>query len=101
MSSKTVTLEVNGSAVPLSFFVQAFFDKVLDGMVGALESTCTVDTLELKAGVDEITLTVNDSPISLNEFVRQIVRKTAQGMVESLRGINNVDTFPIRIAGGR
>jgi hypothetical protein len=101
MSSKTVTLEVNGSNVPLSFFVQTYFDRVLDGMAGALENTCPVETLDLKAGTDDIALTINDSPISMNEFVRNIVRRTAQGMIASLRGVEGIKTFTIRIGSGK
>ena len=101
MSSKTITLEVNGINVPLSFFVQTFFDQVLDGMVGALESACPVETLKLEARADDIALTINDSPINMNEFVRNIVRKTAQGMISSLRGIAEIKSFTISIGSGK
>ncbi|MEN8614456.1 hypothetical protein ABFB09_04120 [Dehalogenimonas sp. THU2] len=101
MSSKVVTLDVNGNDVLLSFFVQTFFDKVLDGMVGALESACQVETLELKAGAGDTTLTVNGTSISMNEFVRTAFRNTTRGMISSLRGIDKIDTFIIRIGGGK
>jgi len=101
VSSKTVALNVNGQDVPLSFFVQTYFDRVLDGMAGALESTCVVDTLKLEARPEDIDLTINGSPINMNEFVRSIVRKTAEGMVGSLRGVAAIKTFTINIGSGK
>jgi len=101
MSSKTVTLNVNGSDVPLSFFVQTYFDRVLNGMAGALDSTCTVETLKLEAAAEVIVLTINGSLIDMNEFVRNIIRKTAEGMIASLRGIDQVKTFTISIGSGK
>ena len=101
MSSKTVTLNVNGSDVPLSFFVQTYFDRVLDGMAGALESTCVVETLKLEAAADAFTLTINGSLVNMNEFVTKIIRKTAEGMIGSLRGISEIKTFTISIGSGK
>ena len=101
MSSKTVTLNVNGSDVPLSFFVQTYFDRVLDGIAGALESTCIVETLKLEATANAFTLTINDTPINMNEFVGNIIRKTAEGMIGSLRGITEIKTFTIGIGRGK
>ncbi len=101
MSSKTVTLNVNGNDVPLSFFVQTYFDRVLDGMAGALESTCVVETLTLEAGAEDFSLTINGSPVSMNEFVRNIIRKTAEGMISSLRGISEIKNFSISIGSGK
>jgi hypothetical protein len=101
MSSKTVTLKVNGGDVPLSFFVQTFFDRVIDGMVGALEATCPVETLTLESEADAITMTVNGAPVAMNEFVHHIVHNTALGMVTSLRGVDNVRSFTISIAAGK
>ncbi len=101
MSSKTVTLEVNGDDVPLSFFVQTFFDRVLDAMVGALEATCPVETLTLESKGETVTMMLNGSPVAMNEFVYHIVRNTALGMVTSLRGIEKVETFSIRISAGK
>jgi len=101
MSSKTVTLSVNGSEVLLSFFVQTYFDRVLDGIAGALESTCVVETLTLDTVADETSLTINGSQTSMNEFVRNIIRKTAEGMISSLRGISEIKTFTINIGSGK
>ena len=101
MSSKTVALMVNGNNVPLSFFVQTYFDRVLDGIAGALENTHDVETLSLEAGEGGITLTINGSPINMNEFVRNIVRKTVEGMIESLRGVAAIKTFTISIGSGQ
>jgi hypothetical protein len=101
MSSKTITLKVNNVNVPLSFFVQTYFDRVLDGVVGALENTAPVETLTLQADPKEIKLTLNGAPVALNEFVRHIVRNTAQGMIASLRGIDSIDNFTINILAGK
>ena len=97
MSSKVVTLKVNDSDIALSFFVQSFFDKVLDGMVAALDNTCPVDTLKLDAGNGETVLIVNGATINMNEFVRNIFRSTAEGMISSLRDIGKINSFTIQI----
>ncbi len=101
MSSKTVTLKVNEVNIPLSFFVQTYFDRVMDGIVGSLENTSPVETLNLEAGTDAITLTLNGSPVVLNEFVRHIIRSTAEGMISSLRGVDKIKTFTISIFKGK
>ncbi len=101
MSSKTVTLSVNGNEVPLSFFVQTYFDRVMDGIAGALESTCVVETLKLEARPGEIALIINGSPVNMNEFVSNIIRKTTEGMIGSLRGITAINTFTIGIGSGK
>ncbi len=101
MSSKTVTLDVNGSDVPLSFFVQTFFDRVLDGMAGALEATCPVEMMTLESKGEAVTMTLNGSPVAMNEFVHHIVSNTAMGMITSLRGVDKVQAFTIRISAGK
>ena len=101
MSSKTVTLKVNDVNIPLSFFVQTYFDRVIDGIVGSLESTGPVETLNLEAGTDTIALTLNGSLVAMNEFVRHIVRGTAEGMISSLRGVDKIENFRINILAGK
>jgi hypothetical protein len=101
MSSKTVTLIVNEVNIPLSFFVQTYFDRVMDGIVGSLESTGAVETLKLEAGGENIALNLNGSPVAMNEFVRHIVRRTAEGMISSLRGVDKISAFTISIIKGK
>ncbi|XUX01157.1 MAG: hypothetical protein TUN42_03995 [Dehalogenimonas sp.] len=101
MSSKTVTLKVNSVNIPLSFFVQTYFDRVMDGIVGSLEHTGTVETLMLDGSKDAIALTLNGLPVAMNEFVRHIVRRTAEGMISSLRGIDQINTFNISVVAGK
>jgi hypothetical protein len=101
MGSKTVTLKVNDANIPLSFFVQTFIDRVMDGVVGSLENTGSVETLTLEGSKDAISLILNGSPVVLNEFVRQIIRKTAEGMISSLRGVDKINTFTICVIKGK
>ncbi|APV44136.1 hypothetical protein Dform_00786 [Dehalogenimonas formicexedens] len=101
MSSKTVTLKVNDVNIPLSFFVQTYFDRVMDGIIGSLENTGSAETLMLEGSNNSVALTVNGLPVAMNEFVRQIVRKTAEGMISSLRGIEKIDTFNISVVTGK
>ena len=101
MSSKTVTLKVNDVNIPLSFFVQTYFDRVMDGIAGSLENTGSVQTLTLEGSNESVSLTLNGSPVAMNEFVRHIVRKTAEGMISSLRGVDKITTFNIRIIAGK
>ncbi|MEL7561829.1 hypothetical protein [Dehalogenimonas sp. 4OHTPN] len=97
MGSKTVTLKVNGTDVTLSFFVQTYFDRVLDGMATALESTCKVETMILNAKDNRVALVINGASVRLNEFVECIIFNTVQGMVSSLRGVTHIENFVIAI----
>jgi hypothetical protein len=101
MGSKTVTLKVNGTDVALSFFVQTYFDHVLDGMATALESTCKVETMKVDAKDSRVTLVINGASVHLNEFVERIIFNTVQGMVSSLRGVTHLENFVIAIGPGK
>lgn len=101
MGSKIVTLKVNEIEVPLSFFVQTYFDHILDGIARSLEGACQVKTMTVDAKDKKVSLIINGETVRLNEFVERIVFNTAHGMVSSLRGVTSTESFVIAVGHGQ
>jgi large-conductance mechanosensitive channel len=98
LTSRELTLNINGADIKLDYFVQGFIDHVISGMVTALEDTAQIKTLQLTIGDEDVAMNVNGAVIPLNNFVRTVVRNTVLGMVSSLKGIDRVEKLKLHIA---
>ncbi len=95
--TRQVGLLVNGTAIPIDYFVQSFIDHVVGGMLEALEGTGTIETVNLGIKRDAAQIKLNGSVVPINPFVGKIVRSTTLGMVSSLKKVGEVDTLDITI----
>jgi hypothetical protein len=96
--TRQVSLSVNDAPISLDYFVQAFIDHTVGGMVEALEGTGQIKNLSLSVDGDRVTIELNGTSVSINPFVAKIIRGTTIGMVSSLKGIHEIKRLQISIA---
>jgi hypothetical protein len=82
-----LSLTVNGALIDTQYFVAAFIDHTVCGMVESLEGTGKIKDLNLFVDDDNVTLNLNGAVIPTNEFVMKIIRSTTFGMVAPLKGV--------------
>ncbi len=95
--TRQVTLLVNDQPIQMDYFVQAFTDHTVSGILESLEFTGQMKTADISIEGDAITIKVNEAVIPANPFVSKIVRNTLVGMISSLKGVNGVKTARINI----
>ncbi|MFH1382119.1 MAG: hypothetical protein ABIH70_04410 [Chloroflexota bacterium] len=95
--TQQITLTVNGNPINLDYFVQAFIEHTVSGMVEALEGTGPIKTLELSIDGNDVSLNLNGSPVSINAFVTRIIKSTTAGMVSTLKGVSDIKKVDINI----
>jgi len=86
--TKKISLQVNGAAINLDYFVQSFLSHTVRGMLESLENTEPVMRLNLTVEGDNVEIQLNDKPVSANRFVSKIMKSTISGMVAPLKGVN-------------
>ena len=90
-----LSLTVNDTPIPTDYFVQAFIDHTLSGMIEALEGTDKIKDLNLSINGDRVKIKLNGSVVRTNEFVTKIIKSTTIGMVSVLKGVEDVKKLTI------
>lgn len=81
-----LTLTVNDSPVPTDYFVEAFIDHTVSGIIEALEGTGKIKDLDLTIEGDKVTVNLNGAVVPTNAFASKIIKSTIIGMVSTLKG---------------
>jgi hypothetical protein len=97
MTSRKVSLSVNGSPVELDYFVEGFIDHTVAGILAGLKSTGEIKYLDVSIDGDKVKINLNDNNIPLNPFPNSIVRSTIIGMVSSLKEVKEINKVNITI----
>ncbi len=95
--TKQVSLSVNGGPITLDYFVSAFIDHTVGGMLASLRGAGGIGTLVLSIEGGEVTINLNNAQVPVNAFVNDIVRNTILGMVASLKGVSKVKSLQVTI----
>ena len=96
--SKQVSLSVNDKPIDLDYFVHAFIDHTVGGMLASLEGTEEVENLDLS--IDEagqVTIILNNTLVPIKLFVNEIIKSTVIGMLSPLKGVSEVNKVNISI----
>ena len=96
--NKQVNLSVNDKPIVLDCFVHAFINRTIDGMLGSLEDTGEIESLDLC--IDEagrVTINLNHIAIKISAFVNEIIKSTVTGMLSPLKGVSEVNKVNISI----
>jgi hypothetical protein len=88
----TVKLILTVNDVPIStdYFVEAFIDHIVSGMVEALEGTGKIQNLNLDIDGEKVNVNLNGAPVPTNYFASKIIRSTTFGMLSSLKGVKEI-----------
>ncbi|MBI2854443.1 MAG: hypothetical protein HYX87_05930 [Chloroflexi bacterium] len=98
--TRQVTLAVNDNPIPIDYFVQAFIDHTVAGMIEALEGTGPIKKLNLAIDGDKVAIDLNGKPVPTNAFASQMVRSTLSGMVLPLKGVKDTTKIRVNVARG-
>jgi hypothetical protein len=87
----TVNLMVTVNDIPIKtdYFVGAFIEHTVSGMIESLEGTAKIRNLNLQIDQETVTVTLNDAAIPTNTFTSKIIKSTLVGMLSILKGVNN------------
>ncbi len=97
--TKQVTLSVNGKSIQTDYFVAAFIDHTVKGMLEALEGTSPVQKLDFAIDGDKVTINLNGGNIPVNEFASKIIKATVAGMLSPLKGVTApIEKVTIKLA---
>lgn len=95
--TRHIKLSVNDRPIDMDYFVQAFLDHTIYGMISSLEGVKEVRDVKIDIlGVDT-NLLVNGHTVDLNRFVATLMCNTLRGMVMSLKGVDTIDKIQIAI----
>jgi hypothetical protein len=83
-----LNLTVNDAPIQTDYFVAAFIDHAVSGMIESLEGTGEIKDLDLAINGDTLTINLNGAGIPVNEFVTKIFKSTILGMVSTLKGVS-------------
>ena len=81
-----LSLTVNDAPVPTDYFVEAFIDHAVSGIIEALEGTGKIKDLNLTIDGDKVTVNLNGAAVPTNVFASKIIKSTIMGMVSPLKG---------------
>ena len=95
--TRKVSLLVNEQSIDLDYFVQAFIDHAIAGMLESLEGTGPIKSADIIVEGDKTTVVLNKALVATNPFVGKIIRNTILGMVSSLKGVNEIKKVTIGI----
>lgn len=95
--TRQVGLLVNEQSIELDYFVQAFIDHTVAGMLKSLEGTGAIKSADIALEGDKTTVILNNALIPTNPFVSKIIRNTVLGMVSSLKGVAKIDRVNLKI----
>ena len=95
--TRQVSLLVNDVPIALDYFVQAFIEHTVSGMIEALEGTGQIKNLNLSIDGNKVAIDLNGASVAINAFVTKIVKATTIGMVSSLKGVREIKKLRINI----
>jgi hypothetical protein len=98
LMARLITLIVNGKLIEMDNFVQGFIERIVSGILSALEGVSDVKYVNVSIEGDDTEIEVNDTRLLINPFVCKIIRNTIMGMVRSLKGVNEIVTMNISIS---
>ena len=81
-------LTVNDLPIKTDYFVAAFIDHTVSGMIESLEGTGKINKLHLIIEGDIVDINLNGVDVPINAFTGKIIRATIIGMVSPLKGVN-------------
>jgi hypothetical protein len=81
-------LTVNDLPIKTDYFVAAFIDHMVSGMIESLEGTGKINKLHLIIEGDIVDINLNGVTVPVNTFTGKIIRATIIGMVSPLKGVN-------------
>ena len=96
--TRQVSLSVNDAPISLDYFVQAFIDHTVSGMIESLEGTGPVKTASLAFDGDKVAVTLNGAVVPTNVFASKIIRSTTVGMVSTLKGVKTVEKLRLEVS---
>lgn len=85
-----LALTVNGVPIQTDYFVQAFIDHTVSGMIEALEGTGKIKDLDLDIDGDKVTVHLNGANVPVNAFASKMLRSTIAGMLSPLKGVKDI-----------
>ena len=88
-------LTVNDAQIGTDYFVEAFIDHLVSGMIEALEGTGKIKDLNLTIEGDNVTISLNGAVVPANTFVKKIIKGTTIGMVSTLKGVSDIKKINI------
>jgi len=88
-------LTVNDAQISTDYFVEAFIDHLVSGMIEALEGTGKIKDLNLTIEGDNVTISLNGAVVPANTFVKKIIKGTTIGMVSTLKGVSDIKKINI------
>ena len=92
-----LNLIVNDSPIRTDYFVEAFIDHTVSGMMEALEGTGEIGELDLSIEGETVSIVLNGDKIPTNAFVNKIMKATIEGMVSTLKGVKEIKKLSITI----
>jgi hypothetical protein len=95
--TRQVSLLVNDAPIALDYFVQAFIDHTVGGMIEALEGAGQIKNLNLSIDGGKVAIDLNGASVEINAFVTEIIKATTIGMVSSLKGVRQIKKLRINI----
>ena len=91
----SLSLIVNNDPISTNYFVEAFIDHTVSGMIEALEDTGKIKDLNLSIDGDEVSINLNGAIVPVNAFVNGIIKSTITGMVSTLKGVSDIKKLSI------
>ncbi len=87
-----LSLTVNDVPIKTDYFVEAFIDHTVSGMIESLEGTGSIKDLKLEIDGNNVAVNLNGAELPINAFVIKIMKSTLAGMLAPLKGV----TVPIK-----
>jgi hypothetical protein len=97
--TKKITLTVNGGPIALDYFVEAFIDHTVRGMIESLEGTEPIRELRLSINEDKVDVQLNGKPVATNRFASKIIKSTVWGMISPLKGVSDPKQLKLELTG--
>ena len=96
--ARQISLSVNDVSIKLDYFVHAYIDHVVGGILASLNDTGEVESLELSINNEgQVTINLNNSDVPLKYFPNEIIKSTILGMVSTLKGVGEVNRLQLSI----
>jgi hypothetical protein len=93
----SLSLTVNDALIRTDYFVEAFIDHTVGGMIESLEGTGKIGDLNLSVDSEKVTVKLNGAVVPTNAFVTRIIRSTMFGMVSTLKGVTEPKKLTLTI----
>ena len=93
--SVKLKLVVNDTVIHTDYFVEAFIDHVVSGIIEALEGTGKIKDLDLSIDGGKTTINLNGAVVPINAFATKIIKSTIIGMVSTLKEVHDIKKISI------